>query len=44
MGKSFFWELSGRLGFIPQDEAQYLVENIEYYYLHKDVFQEEKIY
>jgi len=41
-GQVVFWELSGRLGFIPQEEVQYLVENIEYYYLHKDVFQEKE--
>lgn len=40
-GQMLFWEFSGQLGLIPIEEAEYLVENIEYYYYYKDVFKDE---
>lgn len=38
-GQIMFWEFSGKLGLIPQDEVGYLIDNMEYYYLYSDVFE-----
>lgn len=40
-GQMMFYEFSGKLGFIPQEEVQYLIENMEYYYLYENTFDDE---